>query len=713
MGKLLKAAAAALAAAGAAAAALFIWIDARVAGRLKSRQTPKTSALYSDTVTISASSALPPEDLAKVMEARGFRRSPAPPEKPGEFFLSGNGIEVYTLPFRTPRAAAPAVRAVLGGAGQTIALPPIELAPLGEASMPRAQPAVLAAFPERLKQAVIAVEDERFYAHHGLDLTAIGRAAWANLKALRIKQGGSTLTQQLAKNMFFSRRRSWGRKLLEALAALSLEMRLEKREILELYLNEIYLGQEGAAAIYGFAAAADAFFRKPVTHINLAEAALLAGVVQAPTTYNPRRRPRRARERQSVVLSRMESLGLIASEERRAAELQPLHIAPPAPADRSSAWFSAAVLREAGRRINLAAAIPAGVRIYTGFLPEIQACAERAVERGLREVDRMTGPARGRRPQGALAAIDPASGLVRAWVGGRSFADAQYDRAGRSRRQIGSTIKPFLYAAAMESGGQIEPPLTAESLLPDRPISVRLPSGGVWRPENFDGRFRGPVTVRQALEQSLNLPAVHLAERIGYPAFARKLEAFGLGDHIRPLPSLTLGALDASLLSLTAAYAALAEEGLYTTPRLFIAVTDGDEDLLITGEILQRRAVDKNAAREITQILRGVIDHGTGRLARAGGFEAPAAGKTGTSDGERDAWFVGYTPGLAAGVWIGRDDNSPLGLTGGEAAAPIWGEFMRCAAPFSRSGEFALPDAGQPKSKPRRRPGGLWKMLDR
>jgi penicillin-binding protein 1B len=538
-------------------------------------------------------------------------------------------------------------------------------------------------------EAVISVEDERFFSHIGLDFFGIFRALVVNLRAGRVVQGGSTLTQQLVKNLLFSRERSLQRKLLEAFAALSLESRLSKDRILEMYLNEVYLGQEGSVALHGFDAASNAFFGKSVEQLSLPEAATLAGVIQAPSAYSPRRHPARAAERRAVVLRKMRERGIIDDETLYQALRAEVKVLGERFHDRRAPYFVTSVHRTMTAMFGGPSLPATGIRILTGLDLELQECAEESVRASL---ERLKGPkgTTGSLEVG-LVALEPFSGKVRAWVGGRDYRKSQFDHVSQAKRQIGSTIKPFLYLTALDGSLNSYRVATPISILSDEPLQIESAPQRTWEPENFDREFRGDVTLRYALERSLNIPAVQILTRVGIPAFKRTLQAFNLADKIPEVPALALGALDTSLLELTAAFGALANGGVYIAPRTFTAVLNEEHAQIATSEIRERRVAEEAPTFVLTDILRGVIDRGTGSSIRSHGYTGPAAGKTGTSDKTRDAWFVGYTPTLVTGVWLGYDDNRSLGITGGSGAAPLWAEFMKCASAFVAPADFVPP----------------------
>lgn len=356
-------------------------------------------------------------------------------------------------------------------------------------------------------------------------------------------------------------------------------------------------------------------------------------------------------------------------------------------------FYTAALESELSQSIDLDTVSATGLAVYTGLDLGMQRCAEQAVESGLASLE-ATHPRlsnESHRIEAALVSIEPYSGLIKAWVGGRDFGTSQFNRVSQSVRQIGSTIKPFLYLSALDGTLNSYKVANPASILEDKPMELHVNNNQTWNPENYDHEFRGDVTLRYALEHSLNMPALYIAERIGIPALKRTLSLFKLAPQVQAVPALALGALDTNLLRLTSAYGALANGGIYIQPRMFVSALDGDGDRLSASTIAEERVSEESATYVLTNILQGVIERGTGKGARAKGFSRVAAGKTGTSDNARDAWFVGFTPNLVAGVWVGFDDNSPMKLTGGAAAAPIWGDFMKCSAPFFADASFIAP----------------------
>ncbi len=543
-------------------------------------------------------------------------------------------------------------------------------------------PVRLAQVPAHLVQAVLAVEDQRFHDHQGLDFRRIAGAAIANLKHRAIAQGGSTITQQLAKNLFLTHRRTPLRKLREAAFALALEDRYEKADILEAYLNEIYLGQAKGDAIHGVGAAAHYYFGREVGDLTLAQSALLAGMIQAPNRYTPIRHPVTARRRRDLVLNLMTAQERISADDAADARQESVRSRPHRRTAVSAPWFRDYVLAHAGTEAR-----GLGVRggaVFTTLDVTMQVAANRAVRNGLATV----APAGA---EAALVALDPRTGDVVAMVGGRDYAASQFNRAADALRQPGSAFKPIVALAAVGRRGAEEPRFTLASVVRDEPLRISTPQGP-WEPRNYDGEFHGDVTLRDALERSLNVPFVRIGLAAGPDRIVRTARDLGITSPLRPLPSLALGSSEVTLLELVRAYGVLAAGGYLAEPRALFGTVDAQGVLRRTEAGLGTHPVDPAEAYLVTSGLEGVIARGTGRglaeLAPWGGL----AGKSGTSNDWRDAWFVAYTPTLVVGVWVGYDDGRSLGLSGARAALPIVGRFLRDV--FERDGpaSFEVPE---------------------
>lgn len=555
---------------------------------------------------------------------------------------------------------------------------PVPIAPLTGSAIEARIPVTLDELPHSLVQAVLAVEDQRFYEHSGLDLRRIGGALLANIRAGGIAQGGSTITQQLAKNLFLSADRTPLRKLREAALATALELRYDKATILEAYLNEIYLGHDGGRAIHGVGAAARAYFGKDVRRLTLNESALLAAMIQAPNRTTPRRHLDAARDRRNLVLQLMADQGRISRN--KAEEAGDARIVSRSP---SVGGVDARYFRDAALE-SIALDLPArGGAVYTTLDARLQRVAQRSVRRGVDRL-RLDGV------EAALVAIDPRTGEVLAMVGGRDYGQSQFNRATTAKRQPGSAFKPIVALAALERDGAKQPAFTLASMVEDAPLSLRTPRG-LWQPSNYDGEFRGPVTLRTALEQSLNVPFARIGIAVGPAKIAREARRLGITSPMPEVPSLALGSAEVTLLELVRAYGVLAAGGSLATTRMVLASAahGGEYDAL--GEASTTQVVDPAVAYLVTSALQGVVSRGTGAALQERVETSNLAGKTGTSNDWRDAWFVAYSPTLVVGVWVGYDDGRSLHATGSAAALPIVADFLEAALSEGDAGEFEVP----------------------
>jgi penicillin-binding protein 1B len=539
--------------------------------------------------------------------------------------------------------------------------------------------------PETLRRAVLSIEDRRFFEHGPVDLRGLARAAfsWGD-EAQELKQGGSTITQQLVKNTYLTPERTLRRKFREAALATVVERRLSKQDIFALYCNEIYLGQRGSVAVRGVRQAARVFFGKGLKELSLAESATIAGMIQSPGRYAPDRHPEAARARRNVVLAAMLRDGAVDAEQARAASEEPVRVAPLERADATAPYFIDYVSREVESRFAYSAEETGrNLRVYTSLDLDLQRVAEEAVGR---QVERLEKVFKGkRRPQAALVALDPRSGQVLAMVGGTSYAESQLNRATDARRQPGSVFKPVVFAAALESGIS---PLTLSA---DAPREFSYDTRARYRPANYGGGFSmRDVTLRTGLVRSLNVVTVDVAMRAGLTRVATLAERLGL-PRPRPYPALALGTGEATPLEVATAYTALAGAGRVGRPAPLLRVEGGAGAGLDEGLAAGEQVLKPATAYMLTDMLSAVVEHGTARAAR-GAFKGTAvAGKTGTS---RDGWFAGYTPNLVCVVWVGFDDGGELDLTGADAALPAWTEFVRRAVelrPELGGEEFARP----------------------
>ena len=513
-----------------------------------------------------------------------------------------------------------------------------------------------------LKRAVIAMEDSHFYLHHGINPNSVGRALLVNWERGTVVEGGSTLTMQLVKNLFLSRKRMFSRKIAEAVLAIRVEQIFTKDQILEMYLNQIYWGHNN----YGIQTAAQSYFAKSADKLNLAESAMLAGLIQSPEEYSPFVNYELAKQRQSVVLSRMRELGWITVAEEQAARKQKLKLGQITSWQTSELpYITEAVVAELNERFGRDAVLKGGMRVQTTIDYNFQRMAEETVRQAHRNLRR-----RGLYPdQVALASVDPRTHFVKALVGGVSYDKSQFNRALQSRRQPGSSFKPFVYYTAFATGKY-----SPESTVIDGPVSYRDGSGW-YSPRNYGGGYSGAVSIRTALMKSANVPAVKLGRAVGLDKVIETCRTLGIKSPMEPVTSLPLGAIGMTPLEMAGAYATFASTGWHSDPTIIVRVTDTTGNVLLDNTPKPRRVLDPWAVASLNSVLQNVITGGTGTAAQIG---RPAAGKTGTTSSERDIWFVGYVPQLATAVWVGNDNYRPLGggATGGVYVAPIWRDFM-------------------------------------
>jgi penicillin-binding protein 1A len=524
-----------------------------------------------------------------------------------------------------------------------------------------------------LRNAVIAVEDHRFRYHLGIDPLGLGRAVVENLQARGIAEGGSTITQQLARTLFLSNSQTWGRKFKEAALALMLEQRLSKDQILELYLNRVYLG----AGTYGVEKMSRHLFGKPARQLTVAESALIAGLIQRPSGLSPWANLSGARARSHVVLERMQREGYISEADANAARAARLRILPYPQSDRADNGYAKQFIRQQFRDV-FGGDHPPDWKVMTTFNATLQADAERALTRGLNRLGR-------RNLQGALVAIRPGSGQIVALVGGRDFTRSEFDRATRSRRQPGSAFKPFVYAAALDRGYT---PVTRLA----QPENIPIAGLGDWRPRNASTASGASVPLREAFIESNNRAAVGLQQAMGSRPIRGLAGDAGM-DEMPDVASLALGTGLVSPLQLTAGYAMFVNGGYAVRPQAIISVTDAHGSEVWDTDGDRRRVISEETAFQMVSLMQDVIDRGTGSSARARGVHFPAGGKTGTTNDGHDAWFVGFTSSLVVGVWVGLDEPAPMGAnaSGARYALPIWADFMTRAVRVLPARTFTPP----------------------
>lgn len=677
---------AALAAAAALAFTVaFIHYDREVARQFEGRRWTLPAKVYAAPLELYVGLPFSPDDLLAELERLRYRETPEL-SRPGSYRRRRGRFEIAVRAARfadeeraaqiiavtIERGAITGLRAADGAAIPVFRLDPLLIGSIfpihGEDRIVLAPEEV----PPLLPAAIKAVEDRKFDSHHGVDLEAIARALWANLRAGRVEQGGSTLTQQLVKSYFLDGRRTLARKLEEAMMALALEARYDKRDLMTAYINEIYLGQQGDRAIHGFGLASQFWFAKPLDELDLPELALLVAIVRGPPYYDPRRYPDRARKRRDLVLRLLAQQKIVDTGAAAAAMRAPLGIA----ARPSGGYFPAYldfVRRTLRRDYKEADLTEAGLSVFTSFDPRAQLAAEQAVEGELARLDRTHPPPAGKAGlEGAAIVTLPQSGEVIAMVGGRNVNFDGLNRALASPRAIGSLVKPFVYLAAIESGRW-----NATSVLDDTPIEVPLARNKVWRPQNYSRNANGPVSMVRALSESLNLATVHLGLDAGLPKVAAMFTRFGLETAPAPLPSLLLGAVDLPPIDVAQLYNGLANGGFHVPLRAVRAVVNEHGERIGAYPVKIAPVAAPDAVYQVDRMLTYVIARGTGRAAAA---RLPrgliVAGKTGSSSDLRDGWFAGFSGSHLAVVWIGYDDNRPTGVTGSSGSLIVWQKIM-------------------------------------
>ncbi|MEO6748522.1 MAG: transglycosylase domain-containing protein [Casimicrobiaceae bacterium] len=556
---------------------------------------------------------------------------------------------------------------------------PVAIGTISGSPLEERIPLALHDIPARVIQAVIAVEDQRFYQHHGIDIRRIGGAFVANVRAGGIVQGGSTLTQQLAKNLFLTADRTPLRKLREAAMAIVLELRYDKPAILDAYLNEIYLGQDGPRAIHGVGAASRYYLGKDIRRVTLAEAAQLAAMISAPNRTEPTRHPEAAHDRRNIVLQLMVDQNRISATSAASAEDDDITAG-----NHAQPVFDGRYFRDFAAANVTAHLPPRGMAVYTSLDANLQRAAEHAVDNGL---DRLSASG----AQAALIAIDPRTGEVLAMVGGRDYGASQFNRAIDAHRQPGSAFKPIVALAALAPVQGKSPQFTLASAVEDEPLSVETPHGA-WQPVDYDQSYRGEVTVREAMEQSLNIPFARIGLAVGPARIADVARQVGITSTLDKVPSLALGSSDVTLLEMVRSYGVLATSGELARPRVIEAHGEYGHPAAADGSMQSAAVFDPAVTYLVTSALQGVVERGTGRALGSDSRFEGLAGKTGTSNNWRDAWFIAYSPTLVVGVWVGYDDGRSLHLTGSAAALPIVAGFLRQITPEDGWPAFAVPN---------------------
>lgn len=688
------------------AASFSYYLYNEVKNRFSSRRWSVPARVFSGSIPIYAGQALSLSQLRHVLEERRYKEASKEPVSAGEYRAAGNSLVVSLRDFQFPGHFMPSQRVqfdfqqnkiarIRGPRGDLtfLELEPLEIARLFGPTRESRMLINITQVPQPLIDAIVGIEDHRFFEHSGFDFFGILRAMLADFRARRVVQGGSTITQQLVKNYFLESERSLKRKGLELSMALIMEFLYEKNEILEMYLNEIYMGQRGSVSIHGMGEAARYYFGKNIEDLSLSEAAALAGIIRGPNNYSPVTHPEAALERRNLVLKRMLDLRKISPADYDTARLEALKLADSSLTAGLAPYFLDYVRKQAQELYAPEALASEGLNIYTTLQPEMAIAAEAAVRDGLSELEKEIphekapaaeeGTTQDNRLQAVLIALQPKTGSIYALVGGRSYAESSFNRALQAHRQPGSALKPFVFLSALDAFKLCDS-------LADQPISYETDDSS-WVPRNFDNKYRGKVSFREALEQSLNAATVNLAVQTGLDKVIETLRNFGIESHLEPVPSLALGSFEVTPLELATAYAVLDNDG--QKPFLLSL----KEIVTENGEVQERRSVDFSSVTTpekaflVTNLLEGVVEKGTAKSLKRFGIDFKCAGKTGTTSDFRDSWFAGFTTDLLVLIWVGYDDNRPTHLSGAQGAARIWARYLNLVRPWIHPQNFRIP----------------------
>lgn len=660
-----------------------VYLDAVVTSRFEGRRFEVPSRVYARPLELYDGAGLSSGALERELALSGYRKGDG--TKPGSYRRNGGHFVISTRGFRFPDGVEPRRKLSLNiysdriqdfrvSAGDNSAIVRLEPARIGGIYPAHKEDRILVRLdevPALLPKALMAVEDRKFYDHFGIAPASIGRALLANLRAGRVVQGGSTLTQQLVKNFFLTRDQTLLRKGNEALMSILLELHYAKDDILETYLNEVYLGQAGRRSINGFGLASQFYFGESLKDLDVHQIALLVGMVKGPSYYNPRRHPERATQRRNLVISEMEDAGLVdASKAARARGLSLGVSAKPSYSENRYPAYIDLVRRHLARDYKEQDLRSEGLRIFTTLNPAIQYAAEYAV------TDTLPRLAKGKTAkalEATLVVTAKDTGEVLALVGGKDPQYAGFNRALDANRPIGSLIKPFTYLTALEQPDRY----TLMTPVLDKPFTLEFDDGRRWQPKNYDGEERGEVPLHRALSKSYNLPAVRVGLDVGIPAVSKTLRAFGVVTPISDYPSMLLGSVAMSPVTVAQIYQGLATSGFNTPLRTIREVTGPGGEALSRYNLEVDQVADPAAVHLVQYAMQETMQEGTGRSAYYSvPKELTLAGKTGTTDDGRDSWFAGFSGDLLAVAWVGRDDNGPTALTGATGALPVWSRFM-------------------------------------
>ena len=673
-----------------------IYLDAVVQEKFSGKRWTIPAKVYARPLELFVGQKLDKNDFLAELDALGYRRERSV-SGPGGASVAGNDIELHTRGFQFYEGAEQSQRLRVRFSGDFVAglssangsaLPVARLEPvlIGGLYPAHNEDRILIKLdqvPPYLVETLVAVEDREFFNHFGVSPKSIARAVWVNLTAGQVRQGGSTLTQQLVKNFYLTNERSLTRKITEAMMAVLLELHYDKQEILEAYLNEVFLGQDGRRAVHGFGLASQYFFGQPLAELKLPQVALLVGMVKGPTYYNPRRNPERALERRNLVLDLLAEQQVISADEAAKAKQAPLGVTQRGSmADSSYPAFLDLVKRQLREDYRDEDLTEEGLRVFTSFDPVLQLKAEQAMSETLKRLGKATEGV-----EGAMIVTNPETGEIQAMLGSRQPGFAGFNRALDASRPIGSLIKPAIYLAALEKPSQY----TLTSLLEDEPFSVKGADGQVWKPQNYGRQAYGTVYLYQALANSYNLSTARLGLDLGVPNVLKTLERLGASPKWPAYPSMLLGAGGLRPIEVADMYQTLANGGFNTPLRGIRSVLTADGEPLKRYPFQIQQRFDPGAIYLTQYAMQRAMREGTGRSAYNRLPQSlNLAGKTGTTNDSRDSWFAGFSQDLLAVVWLGRDDNGKTSLTGATGALQVWTDFMRRADPLPL--QMPVPD---------------------
>jgi penicillin-binding protein 1B len=644
------------------------------------------SAVYASPRLLGVGDAISQEEVIARLQRAGYTASAT--NRVGHYSRANDGLEITTGPGSYFQAHIAQIQFANGKVAKIVSrtdnktvnqywLEPELVTAVMDGERAKRRPLAYSEFPRHLIDAIVSVEDKRFFQHGGLDLIRVLKAAYVDIKEGSKEQGASTLTMQLARSFWLDQEKSWSRKFAEVLLTAELERRFSKEQILEMYVNEVYLGRRGSFNIHGFGEATKSYFGKDLRRVSIPEAAMLAGIVQRPSYYNPFRYPERVKQRRDLVLTLMHQNGYLDAAALAGATAVPIDLAPGEIDWSDAPYFVDLVNEELRGQFKSWNFSSNSYKVYSTLDVDLQREAVEAVRVGIREVDRQVrgGKKDGAAPQVAMVVLDPHTGAIKALLGGRNYEQTQLNRV-LAKRQPGSSFKPFVYAAALNTAVERKDRIiTMANLFEDEPTTFEF-NRQIYEPANYGDEYYGTVGIRQALQKSLNIPTIKAAEAAGYESVARVAKAAGIQSTIHGTPSLALGSYDVAPIELAEAYTIFSNGGTHVRRHWVSLIRDRKNKTVFAQKPQANKVLDPRVAYIMVNLLEDVIRSGTAAGVRSRGFTVPAAGKTGTA---RDGWFAGFTSELLCVVWVGYDDYRELRLEGAKSALPIWTEFMKRA----------------------------------